>query len=72
MATAERGDPQATPEAIFQIVDAENPPLRFFVGSHGLPMVRAAYADRLATWEAWETVSNSAQGEPKKGNVATL
>ena len=72
LATAERGDPQATPEAIFQVVDAENPPLRFFVGSHGLPMARAAYADRLATWEAWETVSNAAQGEPKKGNVATL
>ena len=72
LATAERGDPQATPEAIFQVVDAENPPLRFFVGRHGLPMARAAYADRLATWEAWETVSNAAQGEPKKGNVATL
>ena len=72
LATAERGDPQATPEAILKIVDAENPPLRFFVGSHGLPMARAAYADRLATWEAWETVSNAAQGEPKKGNVAAL
>ena len=23
--------------------------------------VRAAYAERLETWEAWETVSNSAQ-----------
>jgi hypothetical protein len=30
-----------------------------------LPWVRAAYADRLATWEAWESVSNSAQGESK-------
>ena len=58
----ERGDPAATPEAIFRVVDAENPPLRFFLGSHCLPGVRAAYAERLATWEAWETVSNSAQG----------
>ena len=61
----ERGDPDATPEAIFTIVDAENPPLRFFLGSHNLPWVRAAYAERLATWEAWESVSNSAQGQPK-------
>jgi NAD(P)-dependent dehydrogenase (short-subunit alcohol dehydrogenase family) len=61
----ERGDPDATPEAIFQIVDAENPPLRFFLGSHNLPWVRAAYAERLATWEAWKAVSNSAQGSPK-------
>lgn len=61
----ERGDPNATPEAIFKIVDAENPPLRFFLGSHNLPWVRAAYAERLATWEAWEAVSNSAQGTSK-------
>jgi NADP-dependent 3-hydroxy acid dehydrogenase YdfG len=58
----ERGDPNATPEAIFKIVDAEHPPLRFNLGSHNLPWVRAAYAERLATWEAWEAVSNSAQG----------
>jgi NAD(P)-dependent dehydrogenase (short-subunit alcohol dehydrogenase family) len=59
----ERGDPDATPDAIFKIVDAKNPPLRFFLGSHNLPGVRAAYAERLATWEAWESVSNSAQGK---------
>jgi len=62
--TTERGDPHATPEAIFKIVDAENPPLRFNLGSHNLPGVRAAYAERLATWEAWESVSNAAQGNP--------
>jgi len=61
--TTERGDPEATPEALFQIVDAENPPLRFFLGSHCLPSVRNAYAERLATWEAWEEVSASAQGK---------
>ncbi|HEX3933737.1 MAG TPA: SDR family NAD(P)-dependent oxidoreductase [Puia sp.] len=59
---SERGDPNATPEAIFKIVDAEQPPLRFFLGSHNLPWIRGAYAERLATWEAWESVSNSAQG----------
>ncbi len=61
----ERGDPNATPEALFSIVDAENPPLRFFLGSHCLPWVRTAYTERLATWEAWEEVSNSAQGQPQ-------
>ncbi|RRA98117.1 SDR family NAD(P)-dependent oxidoreductase [Larkinella rosea] len=58
----ERGDPNATPKALFQLVDAPQPPLRFFLGSHNLPWVREAYAERLATWEAWEDVSNSAQG----------
>ncbi len=66
LANAERGDPQATTEAIFKIVDADEPPLRFAVGSRVLPMARAAYAQRIATWEAWESVSNAAQGEPKK------
>lgn len=61
----ERGDPDATPQALFQIVDAENPPLRFNLGSHNLPWVRAAYAERLAAWEAWQPVSESAQGNLK-------
>lgn len=61
----ERGDPEATPEALFKVVDSENPPLRFFLGSHNLPDVRAAYAARLSTWEAWEPVSSSAQGVSK-------
>jgi NAD(P)-dependent dehydrogenase (short-subunit alcohol dehydrogenase family) len=71
LTTAERGDPHATPEAILNIVHTENPPLRFIVGSTGLPMARAAYADRLASWEAWAAISNAAQGEPKKGPVAS-
>jgi NADP-dependent 3-hydroxy acid dehydrogenase YdfG len=58
----ERGNPQATPEALFQIADAENPPLRFFLGSHNLPWVKTAYAERMAEWEEWAAVSNSAQG----------
>ncbi|RYG54204.1 MAG: SDR family NAD(P)-dependent oxidoreductase [Chitinophagaceae bacterium] len=61
----ERGDPNATPPALFQVVDAENPPLRFHLGSHNLPWVRAAYEERLALWEQWDEVSSSAQGAPQ-------
>ncbi|TGE21002.1 SDR family NAD(P)-dependent oxidoreductase [Hymenobacter metallicola] len=57
----ERGDPAATPPALFAVVDAEQPPLRLFLGSHNLPWVRTAYAERLATWEAWAAVANAAQ-----------
>ena len=64
--TLERGDPDATPEAIFKLVDAENPPLRFFLGNQNLPWVRKAYAERLATWEEWESVSNAAQSISEK------
>ncbi|GGG35810.1 SDR family NAD(P)-dependent oxidoreductase [Hymenobacter glacieicola] len=58
----ERGNPAATPAALFAVVDAAQPPLRLFLGRHNLPGVRAAYAERLATWEAWEDVANAAQG----------
>ena len=61
----ERGDPNATSAALFKMVDADNPPLRLFLGSQNLPVIRAAYAERLATWEAWASVSNSAQGQLK-------
>jgi NADP-dependent 3-hydroxy acid dehydrogenase YdfG len=65
MRSMERGDPDATPEALFKVLDTENPPLRFNLGAHNLPWVKAAYAGRLAEWEAWQDVSASAQGEPK-------
>jgi NADP-dependent 3-hydroxy acid dehydrogenase YdfG len=61
----ERGDPDATPQALFQIVDAENPPLRFHLGSHNLPWVRTVYEERLALWEEWDAVSSSAQALSK-------
>ncbi|MBS0030835.1 SDR family NAD(P)-dependent oxidoreductase [Chitinophaga sp. 22321] len=57
----EKGNPTATPQALFKIVDAENPPLRFNLGSNNLPGLKAAYADRIAAWEAWDEVSRLAQ-----------
>jgi len=58
----ERGDPKATPQALFQMVDAENPPLRFNLGSHNLDWTRGVYAERMASWEEWNEISSSAQG----------
>lgn len=58
-----RGDPQATAHAVLHLVDATDPPLRFFLGNENLPQVRAVYAERLTTWEAWEALSNAAQGQ---------
>jgi NAD(P)-dependent dehydrogenase (short-subunit alcohol dehydrogenase family) len=56
-----RGNPDATPAAIFAVVDAEEPPLRLFLGSMGLPMTRAEYEGRLAEWEQWNDVASAAQ-----------
>lgn len=61
----ERGNPDATPQALFQVVDAIDPPLRFNLGSQNLPWTRAAYEERLALWEKWDAVSRSAQGIAK-------
>jgi NAD(P)-dependent dehydrogenase (short-subunit alcohol dehydrogenase family) len=66
LATLERGDPEATAAAILKLVDTDNPPLRLGLGNTILTRARAAYAERLATWEAWEDVMNAAMGEPKK------
>lgn len=56
----EQGDPLATPDAIFSVVDADQPPLRLFLGKHNLPEVREAYAQRLKTWEEWDAVASAA------------
>ena len=66
LANLERGDPEATAEAVLKLVDTNDPPLRLGLGNSILPRARDAYAQRLATWEAWEDVSNAAMGEPKK------
>ena len=66
LANHERGDPEATAEAILKLVDADDPPLRLGLGNSILPRARAAYAERVATWEAWDDVANAAMGVPKK------
>ena len=57
------GDPNATADAILKLVDAENPPLRLFLGKVALPWVKDVYAQRIAEWEAWNDVSVAAHGK---------
>jgi NAD(P)-dependent dehydrogenase (short-subunit alcohol dehydrogenase family) len=56
------GDPVATREAVLQVVDAENPPLRIFFGDIPLTIATRDYESRLATWREWEPVSIAAHG----------
>jgi len=59
---AEPGDPQATGSVILELVDADEPPLRVFLGSGTLDMIRAEYERRLENWERWDGLANAAQG----------
>ena len=56
------GDPVATRNAVLQVVDAEDPPLRIFLGKAALPIATRDYESRLAVWREWEQVSNAAHG----------
>ncbi|HET6708442.1 SDR family oxidoreductase [Amycolatopsis sp.] len=56
------GDPQATAEAVLKVVDAQEPPLRVFLGTGLLAQMREAYAERLGTWTEWNDVSEAATG----------
>jgi NAD(P)-dependent dehydrogenase (short-subunit alcohol dehydrogenase family) len=58
------GDPHATSEALFDVVDSPQPPLRLILGLTALRHTRTRYAERLATWEAWAPVSERAHGSP--------
>jgi NAD(P)-dependent dehydrogenase (short-subunit alcohol dehydrogenase family) len=60
--TSGPGDPTASAEALLRVVDADEPPLRVFFGAAPLSIAKADYASRIETWEAWDEVSQLAQG----------
>lgn len=56
------GDPQATASAILQIVDAKEPPLRLLLGTGLTDVMSKEYAQRIATWDEWDHISEAAMG----------
>ncbi|MGY2067126.1 SDR family oxidoreductase [Blastococcus sp. SYSU DS0619] len=59
------GDPLATREAVLQLVDTKNPPLRVFFGDGPLAIATRDYESRLAEWRGWEPLSVAAHGTSK-------
>ncbi|MCF6744206.1 SDR family oxidoreductase [Blastococcus sp. KM273128] len=59
------GDPLATREAVLQLVDAADPPLRIFFGDGPLAIATRDYESRLAEWRAWEPLSVAAHGRER-------
>jgi NAD(P)-dependent dehydrogenase (short-subunit alcohol dehydrogenase family) len=51
------GDPAAAAQALLELVDTDNPPLRVLFGQGFYPMIEQAYADRLKTWSDWQDFS---------------
>jgi NADP-dependent 3-hydroxy acid dehydrogenase YdfG len=62
MLNEDYGDPLATVDAIHQLIDSENPPLRLFLGKLGLPKTSRVYAEKIAEWNSWEDVATAAHG----------
>lgn len=58
------GRPEASWSAIREIVDAEEPPLRIFIGRHAFDWAKTDYESRLAEWERWQPVAAGAHGDP--------
>ncbi|MGV9377267.1 SDR family NAD(P)-dependent oxidoreductase [Nonomuraea sp. NPDC003707] len=58
------GDPAAAAQALLELVDSDNPPLRVLFGQGFYPMIQQAYADRLKTWADWQDLSAQAHGTP--------
>ncbi|MGW1786240.1 SDR family NAD(P)-dependent oxidoreductase [Streptomyces sp. NPDC002143] len=62
METVDFGDPTAAGQALLEVVDSDNPPLRVFFGTQGNEMLPQVYADRLKTWADWSDLAVRAQG----------
>ncbi len=60
------GDPSAAAQALLEVVDAEQPPLRVLFGAlFGVPVpeiARGVYERRLKEWAAWEDLAARAYG----------
>lgn len=54
------GSPEATVPAVLKLLASDNPPKRLFLGKVGYPLIQHTYADRLASWGAWQEVSAAA------------
>lgn len=55
------GSPDAAAQALLEVVDADEPPLRIIFGGQAVAIARGIYERRLAEWSVWEPVSVRAE-----------
>lgn len=56
------GDPHAARSALNELVDADDPPLRTFLGKYALESARADYQNRMDEWQRWQPLAIRAHG----------
>ncbi|OOQ56469.1 SDR family NAD(P)-dependent oxidoreductase [Mucilaginibacter pedocola] len=56
------GNPEATADAVLQLIDSQNPPLHFLLGKVAYPFITSVYADRIAQFDEWKEVGAAAHG----------
>jgi hypothetical protein len=61
------GDPAAAAQALLDVVDAPEPPLRVLFGAAAPAVVRGVYERRLAEWASWEDLARRAHGGTETG-----
>lgn len=55
-----------------QLVDADEPPLRLFLGPYPYPVAEKTYTDRLTTWDKWRFLSEQASPAVDSPNAFIL
>jgi NAD(P)-dependent dehydrogenase (short-subunit alcohol dehydrogenase family) len=58
----EAGDPVRAAEALLQLVEMPDPPVRLLLGNAAFDIVTAAHRRQLEEWERYEAVARSADG----------
>ena len=58
----DRGAPEATGDAIMQLIALKNPPLRLMLGRMAWNVIEPAYKARLQTWSEWLDLAHAAHG----------
>jgi NAD(P)-dependent dehydrogenase (short-subunit alcohol dehydrogenase family) len=53
-------DPSVTADVLLSLVDLPEPPLRLFLGSYPYPVAERIYQQRLATWQQWRELAETA------------
>jgi NAD(P)-dependent dehydrogenase (short-subunit alcohol dehydrogenase family) len=59
-ARTQAGDPRKAAEALLQVLQSDEPPLRLLLGAYAADHAPKVYRTRLAEWERWDALARSA------------